>query len=170
MHRKTLPGAAAACCLAAVAVAPALGDVTTFDFTEPGTTYTGFIFPGDERIDGHIEVARIYLYVEVFSGDAADYGHDITFPTIPDQGASNLLDLSGAGMGWSGTGIFSFEWETTDFNGTFISTIYGASSAPIDAVLLPGSRIEFEYTPVPAPGATALGAVALAASGRRRRR
>ncbi len=170
MHRKTLPGVAAACCLAAAAVAPALGDVTTFDFTEPGTTYTGFIFPGDERIDGHIEVARIHLYVEVFSGDAAGYAHDITFPTIPDQGSSQLLNLIGAEMGWTGTGTFSFEWETTDFNGTFISTIYGASSAPLDAILLPGSRIEFEYTPVPGPGVMSLGAVVLAGRRRRRRR
>lgn len=170
MQPKTLLAGAAACCAAAAFAPSARADVTVFDFTDPGTTYTGFIFPGDPRVGGHIELARIYLYVEVLSGDAADYAHDITFPTIPDAGKSALLNLTGVEMGWSGTGVFSYEFETTDFNGVFISTLYGASSAPIDAVLLPGSRIELEYTPVPAPGAIALGAVALARSGRRRRR
>ena len=170
MQLKSLLAGAAACCVGAAVATPALADITTFSFTDPGTTYTGFIFPADERIGGHIDVARIYLYVQVFSGDAADYAHDITFPTIPDQGSSQLLDLTGAGMGWSGTGTFSYEIETTDFNGELISTIYGASSAPIDAILLDGSRIEFEYTPVPAPGAMALAGAAMAGLAQRRRR
>lgn len=153
----------------AIAASSTHAETTTLSFTDPGTTYTGFIFPGDPRIGGHVYNARVYLDVEIFDGsDAAEFDTDLTLPLIPDEGATPIVTFNGADLGWSGTGVFHHYLETNAYNGTFIQTLFGAASAPLDGVLLKSARLELDYTPVPEP----LGLSAVAALGmmvRRRR-
>jgi hypothetical protein len=155
--------------LVSALAAAAQAETTAFSFTDPGTTYTGFIFPGDPRIGGHVYNARIYLDLEVLDGaDAAQFDTDITLPLAPDKGSSQLVTFTGAELGWSGSGQFHHFVETKTYNGTFIGTIFGAASAPLDAFLLETARIELDYTPVPEP--TALLGVATFGMGLQKRR
>src|SRR5690606_27663411 len=92
-------------------------------FADPGTSFTGFIFPGDPRIGQQVVSTRIYLDMRVYDGsDAANLDLDWTFPIAPDAGASAVLAISGAALGWSGSGDFHYFLETTGFNGTILQT------------------------------------------------
>lgn len=163
---KSLLGSAMVACSV---FCTAHADTATFFFTDPGTTYTGFIFPGDPRIGGHVYQARIYLDLEVFEGaDASQFDTDLTLPIIPDDGASPLITFNGADLGWSGSGEFHHYVETKAHNGIFIDTLFGAASAPLDAVLLKSARIELDYTPIPEP--TSLATLGIASLAFRRRR
>jgi hypothetical protein len=136
--------------LAALALtSPALADTATFYLSEVGTSYTGFIFPGDPRIGGHVTRTRIFVDLEVFAGaDAADFDADIAFPLLADEGCTPVLSILGSDLGWTGSGLFRLVVDTEIHNGTFLQTLYGAATYPLDAVLLETSRIEMEYTPL----------------------
>jgi hypothetical protein len=146
----------------------AVADVQTFIFAEVGTTYTGFFFPSNPFVGQEVVLTRIFLEVDVAPGaDAAFFDTDISFPLTPHAGGRNALSLRGEDLGWFGSGHFTYMLETTDFNGVFISTIYGASTAPIDAVISKSSRIEMVTVPAPASVAL-LGVAGLMATRRRR--
>ncbi len=167
MHRF---GTAGLALTLATLAPPAVAETTTFYFTEPGTTYTGFIFPGDPRIGGTVTQTRIYLYLDVLPGaDAAFFDTDLTLPIVPAAGGTPIVTYNGFDLGWSGSGLFTLEEVTDRHNGTFIQTLFGAASFPIDAVLLDGSRIEIDYTPVPAPAGAAVVLLGVHWVGRRRR-
>jgi hypothetical protein len=157
------------CVSAALAAGAAQGATKTFTFAEVGTTYTGFFFPDDPFNGQHVVMTRVYLTLIVPDGsDAGFFNTDISFPLIPDEGAINVLALSGEGLGWSGAGKFTTYIETTDFNGTFYSTLFGAATSPLEgAVISEDSRIEMDA--VPGPGTASLIGLALATASRRRR-
>ncbi len=143
-------------------------DVQTFIFAEVGTTYTGFFFPDNPFVGQEVMLTRIFLEVDVAPGaDAADFDTDIAFPLRPFEGNRNALGITGADLGWSGSGRFTYMLETTEFNGMFISTLYGAATGPLDAVISKDSRIEMITVPSPA-GAALFGIGALACARRRR--
>lgn len=146
----------------------ALADQRNFSFAEIGTTYTGLIFASDPIVGQQVVLARIFLEVEVFPGaDAGQFDTDLSFPLIPLEGNRNALSISGAELGWLGSGTFTYMFETTEFNGTFRATIFGAATAPLDGMIIKESRVEM-YT-VPAPAApVVLGAGVLLACRRRR--
>lgn len=146
-------------------------DTAQFIFADVGTTHTGFIFPGDPRIGREVVLARIFLVVEVFPGaDAADFDTDLTLPISAAEGATPVVALTGTGLGWSGSGTFTYMTETTLHNGTFIQTLFGAATSPMDAVIHEDSYVELVFAPVPAPGTAALAAAAGIVAARRRRR
>lgn len=137
----------------AMLASPVDADTATFYFAPVGGSYLAFL-PGDDPLVGkEIVNARIYLDVESFSGsDAANFFTDIAFPLLPFEGNENALALLGADLGWIGDGFFHYFEETTRFNGTFISTRFGAETPgdEFDGRILKGSRIEFDYVPEPA--------------------
>jgi hypothetical protein len=142
----------------------ASGDVQTFIFAEVGTTYTGFFFPDNPFVGQEVMLTRIFLEVDVAPGaDAAGFDTDITFPLRPFDGNRNALGITGADLGWSGSGRFTYMFETTEFNGVFISTLFGAATGPLDAVISKSSRIEMVTVPTPAsavlPGIAGLGRI-----------
>ena len=141
--------------------AAASADIQSFIFAEVGTTYTGFLFPGNPIVGQEVVLTRIFLDVEVFPGsDAADFDTDLSLPNTPFPGNRNALSITGAELGWSGSGRFTYIHETTDYNGVFISTIYGAATSPLDAVISKDSRVEMVTVPAP-PGAAILAAGAV---------
>ena len=146
--------------------ASAAADIQTFIFAEVGTTYTGF-FPSNPFVGQEVVLTRIFLEVDVAPGsDAADFDTDISFPLTPFPGNRNALSIDGGELGWSGAGHFTYMLETTEFNGVFISTIYGAATSPLDAFISKSSRIEM--VTIPAPAGLALAGVGLLALRRRR--
>lgn len=161
-----------AAAFAAVAPAVHADEVQTIEwiFADPGTTFTGFIFPGDPRIGARVVSTRIFFDVLVYDGfDAADLDVDWTFPISPDPGNTPILGISGAAQGWSGAGTFHYFEETERFNGAIIQTLYGAATMGVDGELLKGARIEMDIVPVPGPAAaTALGLAGIAVARRRR--
>lgn len=160
----------AAGALGSAAAAACAEDTTRFIFADVGTTHTGFVFPGDPRIGREVILTRIHLVLEVFPGaDAADFDTDVTFPIDPAQGSTPVLALTGEGLNWSGAGTFIHDDQTTMFNGTFIQTLFGAATSPMDAVIHKESYIEMVFAPIPAPG-TAAGLMALAGGLALRRR
>lgn len=160
----------AAGALGVAAAAANAEDTTRFIFADVGTTHTGFIFPGDLRIGREIVLTRIHLVLEVFPGaDAAEFDTDVTFPISPGPGSTPVLALTGAGLDWTGSGVFVYDDETTLFNGTFIQTLFGAATSPMDAVIHKESYIEMVFAPIPAPGTAAVAALAGVVAMRRRR-
>lgn len=138
----------AAAGLSMLTAAGARADVRELIFAEPGTTYTGFQFPNHPATGGRVTLTRIYLYLHVFPGaDARDFNTDLAMPIQPDEGATNIFVFTGTDLGWSGSGTFTHVEETTRFNGTIISTLFGAETATLDAEILEGSRIELVYEP-----------------------
>ncbi len=145
----------------------------TFNFAPVGNSYLAFL-PGDSPAVGkEVTSAKIVLDVESFPGsDAANFFTDIGFPIAPFAGHEGGLALVGADLGWSGAGTFRYFEETTRFNGTFISTRFGAETPgqDFDGAILDGSRIEFTYVPEPATIAlAAVGALCILAAEARRR-
>jgi hypothetical protein len=127
-------------------------DTAQFIFADVGTTHTGFIFPGDPRIGREVVLARIFLVVEVFPGaDAADFDTDLTLPISAAEGATPVVALTGTGLGWSGSGTFTYMTETTLHNGTFIQTLFGAATSPMDTVIHEDSYVELVFAPGPQP-------------------
>ena len=126
-------------------------DVATFFFAPVGNSYSAFLPPDDPLVGQEIIEARIFLFVDVTAGDAAEFATDILFPIEPFPGNDAALALSGEELDWSGTGHFEFTDTTTRFNGHFISRRYGAETPGFgyEGEILEGSRIEFEYIPEP---------------------
>lgn len=154
----------------ASAAGHAVADTVEFEFAPVGNSFQAFWGSDHPLVGKEIVAARIYLNVESYPGsDAANFWTDIAFPIDPFDGVTNFLYLSGADLGWSGSGTFSYYEETTAFNGHFIASRWGGETPGLDfeGEILPGSRIEFDYVPSPAPAAVlALGGLATA---RRRR-
>lgn len=157
-----------ASCLGCIFAFPALAtaETATFNFAPVGTSFSAFLGPDNPLVGKEIVSARIYLDVESFpSSDAADFFTDISFPIEPLPGNENALVLFGADLNWSGSGLFHFFEETTQFNGVFVPARYGGETGgeTFNGAILAGSRIEFDYV-VPEPGTVfllALGAAAL---------
>jgi len=148
-------------------LAPAAQAATaTFNFAPVGNSYLGFL-PGDSPLIGReVTSAKIYLDVTIAPGsDGAFFYTDIAFPIVPFDGNEGGLALLGEERGWSGAGNFSYFEETDRFNGTFISTRFGAETPGQDFVgeILDGSRIEFTY--VPEPGTIVLIGIGVSALG-----
>lgn len=150
--------------------APARADLVTFSFAQVGTSYSAFLAPDDPIVGQEAVNARVYLDVQVTAGNAANFFTDIAFPITPLPGNENALVLTGSDpeLGWSGIGTFHYFLETTGFNGTFITTRFGAETpgAGFAGTILDTSRIEFDT--VPEPSTLALLALAGAAALRRR--
>ena len=145
-------GAAALASLASLA-APAIAGVVEFNFASVGNSYSAFLGGDDPLIGKEIVSARIYLTIESFdNSDAANFWTDITLPIQPFDGNTNFLYLSGADLGWSGSGTFTYFLETTDLNGHFVPARWGAETPGFDfsGRIVDGSRIEIEYVPAPA--------------------
>ncbi|HZW08285.1 MAG TPA: PEP-CTERM sorting domain-containing protein [Phycisphaerales bacterium] len=167
MTRSVLPCAVA---VAASAAAPAMADTAEFHFAQVGNSFSAFLSGDDPLVGKEITSARIYLTVESFAGsDAANFWTDIILPIEPFDGNTNALYLSGADLGWSGSGTFTYEVETTMLNGHFIATRWGGETPGFDfeGVIVDGSRIEIDYVPAPA-SIGALGIGGLLALRRRR--
>lgn len=151
------------------AASAAYADTATFLFAQVGGSYLAFFPPDNPAIGKEVVSARIYLDVESFPGsDAANFFTDIAFPIQPFDGNENGFALLGDDAGWSGAGVFHYFEETTRFNGTFITTRFGAETPgeDFDGVILEGSRIEFDY--VPEPASLTLLAIGAALAARRR--
>ena len=137
----------------------------TFNFAQVGNSYLAFLFGDSPAVGKEVTSAKIVLDVESFPGsDAANFYTDIAFPIAPWPGNEGGLALLGDDLGWSGAGTFHYFEETTRFNGTFISTRFGAETPgqDFDGEILDGSRIEFTYVPEPSSVALAgIGAVVL---------
>src|SRR5262245_37429929 len=118
----TTPRQAIAIHLAAAALAGiANADFATFFFAPVGNSYSAFLPPDDPIVGQEIIEARIFLFVDVTAGDAAEFSTDILFPIEPFPGNDGALALTGADLNWSGTGHFEHTETTDRFNGTFIS-------------------------------------------------
>lgn len=123
-------------------------ETATFTFAPVGSSFSAFLPADDPLVGKEITLARIYLDVEIFPGsDAANFFTDISFPIEPFPGNENAIVLTGADLGWSGSGTFHYFEETTRFNGTFISARYGGETPGegFDGQILDSSRIEFDY-------------------------
>ncbi|MFO0840246.1 MAG: hypothetical protein U1D55_17190 [Phycisphaerae bacterium] len=113
------------CTLAALL--PAIADhaaaqVATFNFAAVNQSYSAFLPPDDALVGQQIVSARIYLNVESLPGsDAANFYTDIAFPIDPLPSNTNALVLTGADLGWIGSGTFNYFLQTTEFNGVFVS-------------------------------------------------
>jgi len=145
-----LPGRFVAfCAIVFLAISTnAMAEKATFTFAQVGSSFSAFLPADDPRVGKEITSARIYLDVESFPGsDAANFFTDLSFPIEPFPGNENAIVLTGADLGWSGSGTFHYFEETTRFNGTFVSARYGGETPGenFDGVLLDTSRIEFDY-------------------------
>lgn len=155
--------------LAALAAAPALAGVVEFQFASVGNSFSAFMSGDDPLVGKEIVSSRIFLTVESFAGsDAANFWTDLTLPIEPFDGNTNFVYLSGADLGWSGSGTFSYSLETTGLNGHFVAARWGGETPgfDFDGVILDGSRIEIEY--IPAAATLAPLAASLCALRRRR--
>ncbi len=111
--------------IALAAAAPALAETATLKFAQVGQSYSALLSGSDPLVGQDTAVTRIYLDVQITAGDAANFFTDITLPISPFPGNTNFLAYDGAGLGWSGLGTFHYFLETTELNGTFISTRFG---------------------------------------------
>ena len=59
--------------------------------------------------------------------DAAEFALDLLLPIQADAGSA-VVALSGADLGWSGSGDFDFTQTTAEFNGVLIARRYGAET------------------------------------------
>ncbi len=158
--------------LAAGFAAPALADVATFNFAQVGNSYSAFMGADNPLVGAEIVTARIYLTVDIFPGsDGANFFTDISFPIDPFEGNTNALVLTGEELEWSGDGTFRYVLFTEMFNGHFVPGRYGAETPGegYEGVIEDMSRIEFDYIPVPTPGAASLLGLAGLLTYRRRR-
>ncbi len=143
----------AALLVSAVMASPSSAATLTLNFAQVGNSYLAFLFGDNPAVGKEVTSARVVLDVESFPGsDAANFFTDIAFPIAPFDGNDGGLALSGEDLGWSGAGTFHHFEETDRFNGTFISTRFGAETPGLDfdGEILDGSRIEFTYVPEPA--------------------
>ena len=118
----------------------------TFDFAQVGMAYSAALFEDDPIVGKEVVSTKIILEVLAYPGsDAADFTTDLLLPVEPFEGCTNMLVLSGAEMGWSGEGVFSYTEETESFNGIFVARKYGAETYGIQGRILKDSRIELRY-------------------------
>ncbi len=138
--------------LTSLVATPTQAATITFNFAQVGNSYLAFLFGDNPAVGKEVTSARIVLDVESFAGsDAANFYTDIAFPVAPLPGNDGGLSLLGGDLGWSGAGTFHYFEETDRFNGTFISTRFGAETPgqDFDGQILDGSGIEFTYVPEP---------------------
>lgn len=121
---------------------------TTFLIPQVGISYTAFLPPGDPRVGRPVIETRVYLNVEAFPGsNAANFTTDLGLPIDPLPGNSNVFFANGADLGWSGVGVFTHFESTQEYNGTFISRLFGAEtpSENFAGRVLECTRIEVDY-------------------------
>lgn len=170
MHHHTICAAALAGALMSLA-ASAHAETVTFAFAPVGNSLSYFMGADDPLIGKQVISTHIVLKVRSADGsDAANFYTDHSFPILPDPGNESALALSGADMGWSGSGDFLYDTKTTMFNGVFVPARYGSETPgfDFDGEILDGSYIEMEVV-VPAPPVL-LSALPAAAFLTRRRR
>lgn len=135
-----------------VLTSPALAqDMHRFQFAPVGQSYTAAIFEGNPLAGREVVSTRIELHVRVDPGsDGAEFVTDIALP-IQTVGGGNFLVLTGADLGWSGSGEFHFAQTTDGFNGTIVTGRYGAETYGVQGGLLDGSFIEVTLAPAACP-------------------
>jgi len=191
-HIRTRTAALACAAVAALAAAPHAdaGIVTTyqFDLTEAplgifGQQHTrDYIVDSNEIIGGEIMDSRMHLEFNTDNpaGSMADAANlEVQFQP-PVEGVP-FWNVSGADLGWSGTGTFTGDISTDTLNLPildlppdslslwFVRIINNDDSDPFLGGQLTNSYIQVDVQTVPAP-ASAIGLGALAFSRRRRRR
>ncbi len=173
--RSSLPALA----IAAATALPAAAGVQTeiVDFFADGENPIGielvFIRP---HLTGRTVVeTRLILDFSPAAGyDAGDLNLLITAPVDPAPGADGFIFLNtGDDLGWSGQGSFSTVLTFSNLNGVlqpgvWTTSMLGTGDPPL-LVGTFGPNTRWEIDTVPAPGAAALGALALGAFTRRRR-
>jgi hypothetical protein len=158
-------------CAIVLAAGSANAEFVTFDFASVGQSRSYFWSDSHEHVGKQIINARIKLSIDSYAGsDAANFFTDHSFPILPDEGGTSAIVIYGTDFGWSGSGKFEIEFETTAFNGVFVPARFGSETPgfDFDGEILEGSVIEFEV--VPAPASLGMAALGMMAAARRRRR
>ncbi|PZQ19835.1 MAG: hypothetical protein DI564_00915 [Rhodanobacter denitrificans] len=65
----------------------------------------------------------VFIYTTEGDQDAADFYFTFDVPTLSDQ---TWVHFTGKDLGWSGTGTFKLEFNSTDFNGEIRPGRFGA--------------------------------------------
>lgn len=176
--------------LAASAVAcagAAYGQETVIDLPFPTFGFfETFFASGHPELSGYtVTGAEMYLEVEVISGDAAFIQYFQSVPVDLDP-STDVLDefgglygITGAGLGWSGSGTFSHTFDVSGLiGGVFVSDVLYtggimgrlpdfSGNGEIGVVT---ENSYFRLTVVPAPSSLALLGLGAPAALRRRRK
>jgi uncharacterized protein (TIGR03382 family) len=177
----------------ATATAAPSGDVNTvqFDITEAGLGLFGvqfttdYLIPVEDIEDRMIVGTRFHLEFNTNHefGDLPDAA-DIQLEVQPPiENIENILQVSGADLGWSGQGTFTADFETDFFDGEpvldfpegtefgllFFRIISLNDDDPALGGQFTNSYFQLDFAPIPAPPTLAMLSLAFAV-GRRRRR
>lgn len=178
-----LAGAVMACSGAA------FGQETVIDLPFPTFGFfETFFTSGHTELDGYTVVdAEMHLEVNVISGDASfiQYFHSVPVDLDPSTDVidefGGLYDITGAGLGWSGSGTFSHTFDVSGLiGGAFVADVlYGGGifgrfpdiggGGEIGEVS-DNSYFRLTLAPVPAPSSLALLGLGAPVALRRRRK
>lgn len=184
--------AAATCGLTAALATPASGDLITlqFDLTEAplgifGAQFTAdYITPVEEIAGGQIVSTRFHLEYDstVAPNPLADAG-TLAIDFQPPAGDLPIFTLTGADLGWSGTGQFTGDFETdalnlpildfppdAEFALWFVRIFNADDASPLLGGQLTNSYIQVDVEVIPAPATLALLMLTPMIGAQRRRR
>lgn len=110
-----------------------------FDFFEQANFSYDWIWFGDElgRFEGEIVSTRLVFTDYVVEGDVDASEFHFGF-AVPVLGGNDFIGLSGADIGWSGTGPVSYTLETDAYNGEIRQGRFGAELTSCSAPPCPG--------------------------------